>query len=163
MRPVGSASFSSQDHRRWCVTHWHVPSSKTRISRVIHLDSIKADRNWHYLTKALVVNTWDVIHDFKVLYYPSNNVRWRKKVLTGTRVHMSTGLWVSGEEMWLLKPHQRWLRPWQTVALLSHLSFFPVPTQGDTCLGSYSELLKGQSASPGATFCLVLSFFVFMC
>lgn len=40
---------------------------------------------------------------------------------------------------------------------LSHLRFFSVPTQSDICLGSYSELLKGPSTSPGATFCLVLS------
>lgn len=36
------------------------------------------------------------------------------------------------------------------MALLSHLSLLSVPTQSDTCLGS--ELLKGPSASSGATF-----------
>lgn len=70
---------SSWDHRRHWVTHWLILSYKTRISRVIQLDSIKADRNWHYMTKALVVNTWDLIHNFKVVYCPSNNVKWKKK------------------------------------------------------------------------------------
>lgn len=164
---MGSASLnrrtcftvsSSWNHRRCWVTHWHILSCKTRIYRVIQLASIKAGRNWHYMTKALAVNTWDIIHDFKVVYCPSNNVKWKKKnVLTGTSVHMSTGLCVSGEEKWLLKPYLRWLRPWQTIASLSYLNFFSLPTKSDICLGSYSELLKGPSTSPGATFCLVLS------
>lgn len=44
------------------------------------------------MTKALVVNTWDLIHDFRVVHCPSNNVKQGKKFLADTGVHCSVGL-----------------------------------------------------------------------
>lgn len=106
MRPVGSAPFGrspcfslSQAARTTGDFGWLTgPSSfcKTMFSSVIQLDYKQTGRNWHYITKALAVKTRDLIRDFKI-------VKCRKKLPVSVRVYVSTGLWISGEQNWLLK------------------------------------------------------------